>query len=41
MTKDRGRGVFATDNIYEGEYVIIEKPIAHIIRNLSEDATDE
>lgn len=28
MTEDRGRGVFATRDIKEGEFLIVEKPIA-------------
>ena len=30
MTKDgKGRGIFASQNIYKNELLIVEKPIAH------------
>ena len=30
MTKDKGRGVFATDDISRNEILIVEKPIVRI-----------
>ena len=29
MTKDKGRGVFATRDLKEGELIIVETPIAY------------
>ena len=28
MTEDMGRGIFATEDIYYGDLLIVEKPIA-------------
>jgi len=41
MTKNRGRGLFATKDIKKGEIIIVEKPIAWIIENSNPSNTED
>ena len=37
MTPDKGRGIFATEDIQKDEILIIEKPIAYIANRYNFD----
>lgn len=36
MTKDRGRGVFATRDIHKGGLIVVEKAVAEVIRDANQ-----
>ena len=41
MTKDKGRGIFATQDIKAGECIIVEKPIVYAVQKPKNNSNND